>query len=93
MDPTGRKAAKEEVERRLPLKMQIFLRLRQELRHYRGRQGWTVAMQRRYAQVLAKRTGKGEEECWIEDHTTFWRWWIRIVEYTARLAAKAGLLD
>lgn len=107
-DSTGNKAARladldprtakwlalvEEVERRLPWKMRIFLRLRWELRHYRGRRGWTVAMQHRYAEEVAKHLGKPEEECWVEDRTTFWRWWVRIVEYAARLAAKAGLLN
>jgi len=106
-DPTGRRATKlaeleaatgkwikliEEVEQRLPRKMKIFLQIRRELRYEREPHGWTAALQHRYAEALAEQEGKDEEEVWIEDRTTFWRWWNKIIEYTARLAAKRGLL-
>lgn len=105
-DPTGRKGQKladlqeierwlelvEEVERRLPWKMQVFLNLRREYRHARGRQGWTAAVQWRFSQEVAERLGKKQEDAWVESRNTFTRWWDRIVEYTVRLAAKNGLL-
>lgn len=105
-DPTGRKGQKladlqeterwlelvEEVERRLPWKMQIFLNLRREYRYARGRQGWTAAVQWRFSHEVAERLGKRPEDAWVESRNTFTRWWDRIVEYTVRLAAKNGLL-
>lgn len=105
-DPTGRKGQKladlqeterwlelvEEVERRLPWKMQVFLNLRREYRHARGRQGWTAAVQWRFSHEVAERLGKRPEDTWVESRNTFTRWWDRIVEYTVRLAAKNGLL-
>lgn len=105
-DPTGRKGQKladlqeterwlelvEEVERRLPWKMQVFLNLRREYRHARGRQGWTAAVQWRFSHQLAEQLGKRPEDTWVESRNTFTRWWDRIVEYTVRLAAKNGLL-
>lgn len=106
-DPTGRKVALlgrlermekwlvlvEEIERRLPWKMQIFLRLRREYRYRRGRLGWVAPVQHKYAEAVAKNEGKPVEDVWVEDRTTFYRWWERIVEYTAREAAKRGLLS
>lgn len=105
-DPTGRKAVNlarlhetekwlrlvEEVESRLPLKMQVFLRLRREYRYRRGRNGWVAPVQWRYAQEIARILGKNPEDTWVESRTTFYYWWDRIVDYTARLAAKRGLL-
>lgn len=105
-DPTGRKGQKlgdlqkteqwlnliEEVERRLPDKMAIFLKLRREYRHARGRNGWVAPVQHKYAQEMANLLGKKHEEVWIESRTTFYYWWERIVEYTARIASKRGLL-
>lgn len=105
-DPTGRKGQRladlqeterwlalvEEVERRLPWKMKVFLKLRREYRHARGRQGWTSAVQWRFSQEVAAGLGKKPEDAWVESRNTFTRWWDRIVEYAARLAAKNGLL-
>ena len=82
----------EEVERRLPWKMRAFLLLRREYRHVKGNKGWTTAVQWRFAHEVAERLGKRPEDTWIESRRTFTRWWNRIVEYTARLAAKRGLL-
>lgn len=81
-----------EVEQRLPWKMQIFLRLRREYRYARGRKGWTAAVQWKFAQEVADRVGKRPEDTWVESRETFSRWWDKIVDYTARLAAKRGLL-
>lgn len=109
-DTTGRKGQKlgdlqdtekwlalvEEVERRLPWKLQKFLLLRREYRHSPkrgpGRPSWVPVVQRRYAEELAKHLGKAEEDVWINSPNTFHEWWDRIVDYTARLAGKRGLL-
>lgn len=82
----------EEVERRLPWKMQIFLRLRREHRHAAGNQGWVAAVQWGYASAVAERLGKEPEDVWIESRKTFYTWWQRIIDYTVRLASKRGLL-
>lgn len=82
----------EEVEERLPWKMQVFLRLRREHRHARGNQGWVAPVQWGYAEAIAERTGKQLEDVWIESRNTFGAWWRLIVDYTVRLAAKRGLL-
>jgi len=105
-DPTGKKAVKlaqlqemeqwielvEEVERRLPPKMKVFLRLRREYRYSAKRNGWVAPVQWKYAQEVAKMLGKAQEDTWVESRTTFYYWWEKIVEYAARLAAKKGLL-
>ena len=82
----------EDVERRLPWKMQIFLRLRREYRFARGRRGWTAAVQWRYAEEVAARLEKDPTDTWVESRSTFSRWWDRIVEYTVRAALKKNLL-
>ena len=105
-DPTGKKAVKlaqlqkmeqwielvEEVERRLPPKMRLFLKLRREYRYSKGNRGWVAPVQYRYVHEVAEMLGKKPEDVWIENRRTFWVWWSRIIEYTARLAAKRGLL-
>lgn len=106
-DPTGRKAVAltrlgftaewlqliDDVTRRLPWQLQIFLRLRRDYRDRRGQHGWVAPVQHKYAEKAAKHTGKDPEDVWIESRTTFYRWWKRIVEYTAREAGKRGLLS
>lgn len=96
-DTTGRKGQKladleeterwlkliAEVERRLPADLQIFLRLRQEHRYARGRRGWTAAVQWQLAQEL------GSE---VETRQNLHTRWNRIVDITARMAAKRDLL-
>jgi len=104
-DPTGDKAAQllefiqetekwlalvAEVEQRLPWRMQIVLILRQEAVYSSHR--WVPYTQRRYAEEVAKKTGKDESETYINRTETFYEWWQRIIEYTARLACKRGLL-
>lgn len=104
-DPTARAAIRlaetnysawlavvEEVERRLSWRLQVFLRLRREHRHARGNQGWVVQVQRRYAEVVAAKTGEDIEDTWISSRTTFTVWWRQIIEYTVRAAARRGLL-
>lgn len=101
-DPTGRKVDRlasleetekwlafvEEVERRLPWKMQILLRLKRVYRiGTRGRPvRWRIALE--LSEEISRKIGKdysvGPE---MVD-----RWWQRILDYAARLAAKRGLL-
>lgn len=83
------------VEKKLPAKMRLLLKLRRECRYtksIKGRPGWIPYVQRRYAEEIAKRKGISEEEVWIERPQTFTEWWSRIVDFTARCAAKRGLL-
>lgn len=92
----------EEMERRMPLKARILLKLRREVAHkeglikkgkYRGRPAWIPAVQHRYAEEIARLTGKRIEDVWVENPNTFSNWWRRVVDYVARQAAKRGLLD
>ena len=85
----------EEIELDLTWQKKIFLRLRREYRYEQrgyGGKGWVYHVQYKYAEEMAEKTGKGIEECWIDDRGTFWRWWNRIVNNTARMAGKRGLL-
>lgn len=102
-DPTGRKGQKlgdlkrssdwleliEEVEKRLPPKLYVFLMLRREYRYARK---WAVQVQWKFPQEMVKRFGGTPESVWVERGETFSRWWNQIVEYTVRTAAKRGLL-
>lgn len=86
----------EEVEQRLPWKMQIILKLRREAAYIksrrRGRPAWVAYVQVKYCEEIAQRTSKQLEDVWVDGERTFKDWWNRIVEYTARIAAKRGLL-
>lgn len=82
----------EEVETRLSPKMRIFLNLRREHRFASGRNGWTASVQLKYANELARLTHQKPEDTWIQSRNTFTLWWSKIIDYTARLAAKRGLL-
>lgn len=82
----------EEVETRLSPKMQIFLKLRREHRFASGRNGWTASVQLKFANELARLTHQKPEDTWIQSRNTFTLWWSKIIDYTARLAAKRGLL-
>ena len=105
-DPTGRKAVElvakfetlgkwlqvvEEVEQKLPPKLKVFCQLRREYR-YAGARGWTALMQVHYPEAMAKATGGRAEEFWVDSERTFRNWWRKIVNFTARLAAKRGLI-
>lgn len=81
-----------EVERNLPPELKVYLKLRREYRDARGRTGWTAAIQSKLPDELSKLTGENPETIWIESRNTFTRWWDKIVEYTARLALRNGLL-
>lgn len=109
-DPTGRKVEQlsklketeewikliEDVEKKLPWKLQVVLRLRREARHRkgysRGRPAWIPYVQHRYCREIAMREGKNIEDAWVNSPDTFTTWWNKIVEYTAREASKRGLL-
>lgn len=85
----------EEVESKLPPKMQIFLRLRREAEYtktrLRGRPGWVAYVQDHYAKEMAKANNKRPSDYWVEDRT-FFAWWDRIVTYAVIRAAKRGIL-
>jgi hypothetical protein len=83
----------ETVQMNLPLKLKIFLMLRQSLRNNRGRQGWTALIQWKFSEEYARVIKKDPEEVWIEDRNTWTRWWDKVVNYTVRLALKNNLLD
>lgn len=106
-DPTGSKGQKlgdlkqaeewlkliEEVEARLPWKLEIFLHLRREYRYASGRNGWVAGVQWKFAEEVAKQLNKKPAETWVESRSTFWAWWNQIVDYTTVMAAKRGLLE
>ena len=92
----------EDVEKRLPEKARLVLKLRREVSHidgkikrgrYRGRPAWIPYVQHKFAQHMAQELHKPLEEVWVSSPGTFTEWWNRIVEYTAREAAKRGLLN
>lgn len=82
----------EDIEKSLPLKRLTFLLLRREYRYNRGRKGWTVHVQRRFAAEMAKRTGQSEEDAWLSSRETFWRWWNDILLFGIGMAKGRGLL-
>jgi hypothetical protein len=101
-DTTGRKGQKlgdlkntsdwlalvEEVEKRLPWKMQIILRLKRKYkRGVRGRPtNWLVALE--YSEEIS-RIRKFD---YAVGPDMVRKWWYQIIEYAARLSAKRGLL-
>lgn len=82
----------EEVEQKLPWKMQVFLRLRRECRHRRGPHAWVPYIQHKYAEEVARREKKQIYDVWIANRQTFYVWWQRIVDYAARQAARRNLI-
>lgn len=78
----------EEVEKRLPWKMQILLRLKQK--HRVGTRGrpvrWIIALE--LSEEVSRRTKKD----YSIGPDSIDEWWNRLVEYGARLAGKRGLL-
>jgi len=91
----------EDVERALPWKAQVILRLRREVVHkqgmirkgkYRGRPAWIPFVQHHYAEEMSKRTGKKLEDVWVDSPQAFTSWWGKIVDLAARAASKRGLL-
>lgn len=86
----------EEVEQSLPEKQRVFLEVRRKATQQRGgkpgRPAWVAYVQCSYPLVMAERTGRDVEHYYISSDKTIKLWWERIVDYTARLAAKRGLL-
>lgn len=85
-----------ELERRIPEKQKVFLEVRREAKYHRGRRrgrpAWITYVQCKYPLVMAERTGKSVECFYIAGQNTCTLWWNRLVEHTARLATKRGLL-
>jgi len=48
-------------------------------------------VQRKYVEKVAEMLNKSEEDVWVSEETIR-RFWDKIVNYTARLAGKRGLL-
>lgn len=90
----------EDLERRLPWKMQLILRLRWEVvdrdghttRRPRGRPAWIPYCQHKYNQAVAKRLRKRPEDCWVNSPDVFTDWWARIITYATIQAAKRRLI-
>ena len=86
----------EELERRIPEKQKVFLKVRREAKdkhaNYRGRPAWVPYVQCRYPIEMSKLTGRGAEEFFISQPRVFYDWWNRLVDYGVRLAIKRGLL-
>lgn len=85
-----------DVEDRLPERLLLVLHLRREARlraNYRGgRHGWVEYVQQRYCYEMAARHHQAEEIYWRNAPETYHDWWRRIVDYTAREAARRGLI-
>lgn len=80
------------IETGLPTHLQVFLDLRRQTRHCRGNKGWVGFVQSRYPVVMEKATGKPAKEHYVAHRSTFTEWWHDIVEITARLAIRKGML-
>lgn len=101
-DPTGRKAVNlaelqelekwlevvDYIEKELPLNYRVLLQVR---RKYRYLYSWRLPAQFEYARLMSQETGKPEEDVYIEVDR-MWDMWEKIVNLTARVAAKKGLL-
>lgn len=85
------------VKRMLGTKKLLLLELRQEeaenptTQNKRGRPGWVIWVQCRWAEEYAKITGNPADVCWITDGIIR-NMWSDIVSRCAILAAKRGLL-
>lgn len=79
----------EDVEKRLSEKQLILLSLRRAYRFHGT--GWTDKIHLKYASIISKKTGLPEEECYIADRTTFWRWWVEIEDLALRMAEERGM--
>lgn len=68
----------------------IFLRVRREAANIpqkgRGRKGWVVYTQRRYAEELAKRFVMAEENAWHSE-TTIKKWWQEMINQMVSIVA------
>ena len=81
----------EDVERKLTDKQLLILSLRRAYRFHGT--GWTDKIHIKYASTITKKTGLPEEECYIADRTTFWRWWQEIEDLALRMAEERKLFD
>lgn len=87
----------EDIERRLPWKMQLILRLRWQVVErdsklkYKptGKKRWIPYVRNRYCTAVSARQGK---EYWVESTAQYKSWWAIIVKYATVEAAKRGLL-
>jgi len=79
----------EDVERKLTDKQLLILSLRRAYRFHGT--GWTDKIHIKYASTIAKKTGLPEEECYIADRTTFWRWWQEIEDLALCMAEERKL--
>ena len=107
-DPTAQRAIKlaeidtrwfdliAEVEMMLPEKQRVFLDVRREALHLRdGRRGkpaWVAYVQCKYPLVMSQKTGRPIECYYVSTPSVLFDWWNKIVDYTARLAIRKGVL-
>ena len=78
----------EEIEKRLPWKMQILLRLKRKYKvGVKGRPvRWLIALE--LSEVVSRELGKD----WCIGMDSVDKWWQRVVTYGVILAAKRGLV-
>lgn len=77
-----------EFEQSLPREKLIFLRIRRDYRHCRGKNGWSSAVQYRFARELEEKLGKDG----IRHRNTYANWLNQMVQELAREALRRGLL-
>jgi hypothetical protein len=91
----------EYLEQHLPWKLQLILHIRWDSIEkngkinsgkYRGRPAWIPYAQHRYCKEVAERTGKRNEDVWVDSPDTFQTWWGKIVSYATVVAAKRKLI-
>jgi len=87
----------EDVYSILGAKKRLLLKLRQDesekpiTKKKRGRPGWVIWVQMHWAEEYSKSSGLPIDCCWVTDDTLK-DWWPDIINITARLAGKRGLL-
>lgn len=75
----------DDVSDQLPIHLKVFLKLRQDYRFSRGRNGWMCQVQQKFAQEMADLTGLSTEHTY-RSPTRLADYWDEIVEITAREA-------
>ena len=85
------------VESCLTEEQRVFLEVRRQARsqsgrRQRGRPGWVPYTQSKYPLAMARRTGKDPALFYISTYCGLSSRWEKIVQITARLAIKRGLL-
>lgn len=76
----------------LPTHLQVFLDLRRKTRFQRGNQGWVAYVMAHYPIEMERATGKSASVHYVSHRSTFTVWWRDIVNITARLAIRRGML-